>query len=48
MVHVYQQIFVNLRFGYGLALTWVVVIVITVATAIVQGINNKITAGEDM
>ena len=48
MVHVYQQIFVNLRFGYGLALTWVVVIVITVATAIVQGINNKMTAGEDM
>ena len=48
MVHVYQQIFVNLRFGYGLALTWIVVIVITVATAIVQGINNKITAGEDL
>jgi len=48
MVHVYQQIFVNLRFGYGLALTWIVVIVITVATAIVQGINNKLTAGEDM
>jgi len=48
MVHVYQQIFVNLRFGYGLALTWIVVIVITLATAIVQGINNKLTAGEDM
>lgn len=48
MVHVYQQIFVNLRFGYGLALTWIVVIVITFATTIVQGINNKLTAGEDM
>ncbi len=47
MVHVYQQIFVNLRFGYGLALTWIVVIVITTATSIVQGINNKVTAERD-
>ncbi len=42
LVHVYQQIFVNLRFGYGLALTWMVVIIISVSTAIVQGINKRV------
>ena len=28
VVHIYQQIFVNMRFGYGLALIWVIFIVI--------------------
>jgi len=41
LVHVYQQIFVNLRFGYGLALTWVVFLIIVISTAVVQRINKK-------
>lgn len=46
LVHVYQQIFVNLRFGYGLALTWMVFIIIVVATAVVQGINKRMNESE--
>lgn len=41
VVHVYQQIFVNLRFGYGLALTWIVFIIIVVSTSIVQYVNKR-------
>jgi multiple sugar transport system permease protein len=41
MVHTYQQIFVNLRFGYGLALTWVVFIIMVVATQINQWASKK-------
>lgn len=36
VVHVYQQIFVNLRFGYGLAMIWLVFIVIMALTLIVE------------
>ena len=46
LVHVYQQIFVNLRFGYGLALTWMVVIITVVATVVVQMINKKVNEAQ--
>lgn len=46
LVHVYQQIFVNLRFSYGLALTWMVVLIIVTATTIVQYINKKASEKE--
>lgn len=36
VVHVYQQIFVNMRFGYGLALVWVIFVVIMLLTVIVE------------
>lgn len=36
IVHVYQQIFVNMRFGYGLALVWVIFVIIMVLTGIVE------------
>lgn len=35
LVHVYQQIFVGQRFGYGLALLWVVVAVILILTLMI-------------
>ena len=41
MVHTYQQIFVNLRFGYGLALTWMVFVIMVVATIINQRASKK-------
>ena len=41
MVHTYQQIFVNLRFGYGLALTWVVFIIMVAATLINEWTSSK-------
>lgn len=41
MVHTYQQIFANLRFGYGLALTWVVFIIMIVMTLINQYVSKK-------
>ena len=41
MVHTYQQIFVNLRFGYGLALTWVVFIIMVGATIINEWTSKK-------
>ena len=42
MVHVFQQIFTNLRFGYGLALSWLIFVIIVVATLI----SNRITKGK--
>ena len=36
LVHVYQQIFVNLRFGYGLAMVWVIFTVIMLLTIVVD------------
>lgn len=36
IVHVYQQIFVNMRFGYGLALIWVIFVIIMALTGIVE------------
>ena len=41
MVHTYQQIFVNLRFGYGLALTWVVFLIMVGATQINEKLSKK-------
>lgn len=32
LVHVYQQIFVNMRFGYGMAMVWVIFIIIMLIT----------------
>ena len=41
MVHTYQQIFANLRFGYGLALTWVVFVIMIVFTVINKRLEKK-------
>lgn len=41
MVHTYQQIFVNLRFGYGLALTWVIFTIIMVMTILNEWASKK-------
>lgn len=46
MVHTYQQIFINLRFGYGLALTWVVFIIMIVLTTINQKTSKKWVHGD--
>jgi ABC-type sugar transport system permease subunit len=35
MIHVYQQIFSTGRFGYGLALLWLLIIVIILLTGVV-------------
>jgi len=36
LVHVYQQIFVNMRFGYGMAMVWVVFLIIMLITFIFE------------
>ena len=36
MVHVYQQIFVNMRFGYGLAMVFIIFILIVIFTRIME------------
>lgn len=41
MVHAYQQIFANLRFGYGLALTWIVFLIMVVFTIVNKRIEKK-------
>lgn len=41
MVHVYQQIFVNLRFGYGLALVWIIFIIIMSVTLINEKLSQR-------
>lgn len=41
MVHTYQQIFANLRFGYGLALTWIVFLIMVVFTIVNKRIEKK-------
>lgn len=41
VVHCYQQIFVNLRFGYGLALTWVIFLIIMVFTLVNEAVSKK-------
>ena len=43
MVHTYQQIFTNLRFGYGLALTWIVFIIMTVLTAATRKAGDRLS-----
>lgn len=43
MVHAYQQIFSNLRFGYGLALTWIVFIIMTILTLLTRKIGDKMS-----
>lgn len=41
MVHVYQQIFVNLRYGYGLALVWVIFVIIMTITIINEKLSKR-------
>ena len=41
MVHTYQQIFANLRFGYGLALTWIVFVIMVVFTIVNKRVEKK-------
>ncbi len=36
LVHVYQQIFVNMRFGYGMAMTWVIFAIIMAVTFVLE------------
>lgn len=36
LVHVYQQIFVNMRFGYGMAMVWVIFAIIMIITFILE------------
>lgn len=36
LVHIYQQIFVNMRFGYGLALVWIIFIIIMFITLVME------------
>ncbi len=43
MVHTYQQIFANLRFGYGLALTWIVFAIMMILTLITRRIGDKLS-----
>lgn len=47
MVHTYQQIFANLRFGYGLALTWFVFVIMIIMTLINQYVSKKWVYTED-
>lgn len=41
MVHAYQQIFVNLRFGYGMALTVFVVLIMVALTVVNEKLSQK-------
>lgn len=41
LIHAYQQVFVNARFGYGLALVWVVVIIMVGLTVINEVTSKK-------
>lgn len=43
MVHAYQQIFANLRYGYGLALTWIVFVIMIVLTLITRKVGDKMS-----
>lgn len=36
LVHIYQQIFVNMRFGYGMAMAWVMFTIIMIVTIIFE------------
>ena len=36
LVHVYQQIFVNMRFGYGMAMVWVIFVIIMAVTLLLE------------
>lgn len=41
LVHVYQQIFVNMRFSYGLAMIWVIFIIIMLITIFAEYSSKK-------
>ncbi len=41
LIHAYQQIFVNLRFGYGMALTVFVVVIMVVLTFVNEKLSQK-------
>lgn len=47
LVHIYQQIFVNMRFGYGLALVWVIFIIIMLITLIMESTKKFWVFKED-
>ncbi len=41
MVHIYQQIFVNMRFSYGLAMVYIIFVIIMILTIFMQCTSNK-------
>lgn len=43
MVHTYQQIFSNLRYGYGLALTWIVFVIMVVLTLVTRKMGDRLS-----
>lgn len=47
MVHIYQQIFVNMRFGYGLALVWIIFVLIMIITLIMESTKKFWVFKED-
>lgn len=48
MVHTYQQIFANLRYGYGLALTWIVFVIMMVSTLATRKFGDKLSENISM
>lgn len=48
MVHTYQQIFANLRFGYGLALTWIVFLIMLIATVATRKFGDRLSENISM
>lgn len=48
MVHTYQQIFSNLRYGYGLALTWIVFFIMLTATLVTRKFGDKLSENISM
>lgn len=48
MVHTYQQIFANLRYGYGLALTWIVFTIMMVSTLATRKFGDKLSENISM
>lgn len=47
LVHIYQQIFVNMRFGYGLALVWIIFVIIMIITLIMESTKKFWVFKED-
>ncbi len=48
MVHTYQQIFANLRYGYGLALTWIVFFIMMISTLATRKFGDKLSENVSM
>ncbi len=47
LVHIYQQIFVNMRFGYGLALVWIIFVIIMLITLVMEATKKFWVFKED-